>query len=92
MESCTGYGLHEYSMEYGLPRELLCGQCGLDSDSILPLYGLDFGTIPLRSEIDSESILPLVGLDSGTRPLRSGLDSDSIRLARSGPDLGLIWG
>ena len=30
MESCTGYGLHEYSMEYGLPRTLLCGQWGAE--------------------------------------------------------------
>jgi len=30
MESCTGHGLHEYSMEYGLPRALLCGQWGAE--------------------------------------------------------------
>jgi len=33
MESCTGYGLHEYSMEYGLPRALLCGQWGAEPTS-----------------------------------------------------------
>ena len=30
MESCTGYGLHEYGMEYGLPRALLCCQWGAE--------------------------------------------------------------
>ena len=30
MGSCTRYGLHEYSMEYGLPRALLCGQGGAE--------------------------------------------------------------
>ena len=33
MESCTGYGLHKYSMEYGLPGALLCGQWGAEPTS-----------------------------------------------------------
>ena len=35
MESCTGYGLHEYSMEYGLPRALLCGQWGAEPKGVV---------------------------------------------------------
>ena len=40
MESCTGYGLHEYSMEYGLPRTLLCGQWGAEPKGVnCEIYG-----------------------------------------------------
>ena len=35
MESCTRYGLHEYSMECGLPRALLCGQWGVEPTGIV---------------------------------------------------------
>ena len=30
MESCTGYGLHKYGMEYGLRGSLLCCQWGAE--------------------------------------------------------------
>ena len=35
MESCAGYGLHEYSMEYGLPGALLCGQWGAEPKGVV---------------------------------------------------------
>ena len=35
MGSCTGYGLHEYDMEYGLPRALLCGQWGAEPKGVV---------------------------------------------------------